>query len=175
MSLCICATVQQKWQWFNEFKLFLNLIKEFSECHINQQVKSELLREGNKGHLYLFLSFFCKLAFIVKYAGTVSQAGCLFKSLNLHTWGIFNGNEKTAHGNMFHVEKELILIIQCDCVGYQVNVMVSLLILSVIMCVFTRMFYVASREGQLPEVLSMIHVRRHTPLAAVLIMVSLLT
>lgn len=58
VSLCICATVQQKWQWFNEFKLFLNLIKEFSECHINQQVKSELLREGNKGHLYLFLSFF---------------------------------------------------------------------------------------------------------------------
>lgn len=76
---------------------------------------------------------------------------------------------------MIHVEKELILIIQCDCVDYQVNVMVSLLILSVIMCVFTRMFYVASREGQLPEVLSMIHVRRHTPLAAVLIMVSLLT
>uniref|UniRef100_A0A3P8P6F3 Cystine/glutamate transporter n=1 Tax=Astatotilapia calliptera TaxID=8154 RepID=A0A3P8P6F3_ASTCA len=39
-------------------------------------------------------------------------------------------------------------------------------------CVFalSRMFYVASREGQLPEVLSMIHVRRHTPLAAVLIM-----
>uniref|UniRef100_A0A3Q0QPT7 Cystine/glutamate transporter n=1 Tax=Amphilophus citrinellus TaxID=61819 RepID=A0A3Q0QPT7_AMPCI len=34
----------------------------------------------------------------------------------------------------------------------------------------SRMFYVASREGQLPEVLSMIHVRRHTPLAAVLIM-----
>ncbi|XP_039889632.1 cystine/glutamate transporter isoform X2 [Simochromis diagramma] len=42
-------------------------------------------------------------------------------------------------------------------------------------CVFalSRMFYVASREGQLPEVLSMIHVRRHTPLAAVLIMVPL--
>uniref|UniRef100_A0AAZ1XCG2 Cystine/glutamate transporter n=1 Tax=Oreochromis aureus TaxID=47969 RepID=A0AAZ1XCG2_OREAU len=39
-------------------------------------------------------------------------------------------------------------------------------------CIFalSRMFYVASREGQLPEVLSMIHVRRHTPLAAVLIM-----
>uniref|UniRef100_G3Q7Q8 Cystine/glutamate transporter n=1 Tax=Gasterosteus aculeatus aculeatus TaxID=481459 RepID=G3Q7Q8_GASAC len=35
----------------------------------------------------------------------------------------------------------------------------------------SRMFYVASREGQLPEVLSMIHVRRHTPLAAVLILV----
>lgn len=34
------------------------------------------------------------------------------------------------------------------------------------------MVYVASREGQLPEVLSMIHVRRHTPLAAVLILVS---
>ncbi|XP_029021279.1 cystine/glutamate transporter [Betta splendens] len=34
----------------------------------------------------------------------------------------------------------------------------------------SRMFYVASREGQLPEVLSMIHVRRHTPLAAVLIL-----
>ncbi|XP_034454688.1 cystine/glutamate transporter isoform X2 [Hippoglossus hippoglossus] len=39
-------------------------------------------------------------------------------------------------------------------------------------CLFalSRMFYVASREGQLPEVLSMIHVRRHTPLTAVLIM-----
>ncbi|KAM4732074.1 cystine/glutamate transporter isoform 2-T2 [Anableps anableps] len=34
----------------------------------------------------------------------------------------------------------------------------------------SRMFYVASREGQLPEVLSMIHVNRHTPLAAVLIL-----
>ncbi|XP_038154229.1 cystine/glutamate transporter [Cyprinodon tularosa] len=34
----------------------------------------------------------------------------------------------------------------------------------------SRMFYVASREGHLPEVLSMIHVRRHTPLAAVLIL-----
>uniref|UniRef100_A0A3B5B0D1 Cystine/glutamate transporter n=1 Tax=Stegastes partitus TaxID=144197 RepID=A0A3B5B0D1_9TELE len=34
----------------------------------------------------------------------------------------------------------------------------------------SRMFYVASREGQLPEVLSMIHIRRHTPLAAVLIL-----
>ncbi|MEQ2313091.1 hypothetical protein AMECASPLE_038031, partial [Ameca splendens] len=31
-------------------------------------------------------------------------------------------------------------------------------------------FYVASREGQLPEVLSMIHIRRHTPLPAVLIL-----
>uniref|UniRef100_A0A3P9NAB4 Solute carrier family 7 member 11 n=1 Tax=Poecilia reticulata TaxID=8081 RepID=A0A3P9NAB4_POERE len=39
----------------------------------------------------------------------------------------------------------------------------------------SRMFYVASREGQLPEVLSMIHVRRHTPLAAVLILVSALS
>lgn len=45
-----------------------------------------------------------------------------------------------------------------------------------VMCVlvFSRMFYVASREGHLPEVLSMIHVRRHTPLAAVLILVSLM-
>ncbi|KAK9517627.1 hypothetical protein VZT92_022980 [Zoarces viviparus] len=34
----------------------------------------------------------------------------------------------------------------------------------------SRMFFVASREGQLPEVLSMIHVRMHTPLAAVLIL-----
>ncbi|XP_034399385.1 cystine/glutamate transporter [Cyclopterus lumpus] len=34
----------------------------------------------------------------------------------------------------------------------------------------SRMFFVASREGQLPEILSMIHVRRHTPLAAVLIL-----
>ncbi|XP_040904381.1 cystine/glutamate transporter [Toxotes jaculatrix] len=34
----------------------------------------------------------------------------------------------------------------------------------------SRMFYVASREGQLPEVLSMIHIRRHTPLPAVLIL-----
>ncbi|KAI3352112.1 hypothetical protein L3Q82_020927 [Scortum barcoo] len=40
-------------------------------------------------------------------------------------------------------------------------------------CLFalSRMFFVASREGQLPEVLSMIHVHRHTPLAAVLILV----
>ncbi|XP_060905074.1 cystine/glutamate transporter [Labrus mixtus] len=39
-------------------------------------------------------------------------------------------------------------------------------------CLFalSRMFYVASREGQLPEVLSMVHVHRHTPLAAVLIL-----
>ncbi|KAJ8015625.1 hypothetical protein DPEC_G00028050 [Dallia pectoralis] len=39
-------------------------------------------------------------------------------------------------------------------------------------CLFanSRMFYVASREGHLPEVLSMIHVRRHTPLAAVLVL-----
>ncbi|KAM6979725.1 cystine/glutamate transporter [Aplochiton taeniatus] len=35
---------------------------------------------------------------------------------------------------------------------------------------FSRMFFVASREGHLPEVLSMIHVRRHTPLAAVIIL-----
>ncbi|TSL89892.1 Cystine/glutamate transporter [Bagarius yarrelli] len=34
----------------------------------------------------------------------------------------------------------------------------------------SRMFYVASREGQLPDVLSMVHVRRHTPVAAVIIM-----
>lgn len=34
----------------------------------------------------------------------------------------------------------------------------------------SRMFFVASREGQLPEVLSMIHVRRHTPLAAVILL-----
>lgn len=33
-----------------------------------------------------------------------------------------------------------------------------------------RMFYVASREKQLPAVLSMIHVRRHTPLPAVFIL-----
>ncbi|TNM99036.1 hypothetical protein fugu_013600 [Takifugu bimaculatus] len=32
----------------------------------------------------------------------------------------------------------------------------------------SRMFYVASREGHLPQVLSMVHIRRHTPLAAVL-------
>ncbi|XP_027145368.1 cystine/glutamate transporter isoform X2 [Larimichthys crocea] len=42
-------------------------------------------------------------------------------------------------------------------------------------CLFalSRMFYVASREGQLPEVLSMIHIRRHTPLPAVIILVPL--
>ncbi|XP_018601840.1 cystine/glutamate transporter [Scleropages formosus] len=34
----------------------------------------------------------------------------------------------------------------------------------------SRMFYVASREGQLPEILSMIHVRRHTPIPAVIIL-----
>ncbi|KAI5624923.1 cystine/glutamate transporter [Silurus asotus] len=34
----------------------------------------------------------------------------------------------------------------------------------------SRMFYVASREGQLPEVLSMVHVHRHTPVAAVIVM-----
>ncbi|CAL9706632.1 unnamed protein product [Knipowitschia caucasica] len=33
-----------------------------------------------------------------------------------------------------------------------------------------RMFYVASREQQLPRVLSMIHVRRHTPLPAVFVL-----
>ncbi|XP_048826427.1 cystine/glutamate transporter [Brienomyrus brachyistius] len=39
-------------------------------------------------------------------------------------------------------------------------------------CLFaiSRMFYVASREGQLPEILSMIHIRRHTPIPAVLIL-----
>ncbi|XP_036425130.1 cystine/glutamate transporter [Colossoma macropomum] len=39
-------------------------------------------------------------------------------------------------------------------------------------CLFaiSRMFYVASREGQLPEILSMIHVRRHTPIAAVIVL-----
>uniref|UniRef100_A0A4W4G0A9 Cystine/glutamate transporter n=1 Tax=Electrophorus electricus TaxID=8005 RepID=A0A4W4G0A9_ELEEL len=36
---------------------------------------------------------------------------------------------------------------------------------------FSRMFYVASREGHLPEVFSMIHIRRHTPIAAVIILV----
>uniref|UniRef100_A0AAR2LTI1 Cystine/glutamate transporter n=1 Tax=Pygocentrus nattereri TaxID=42514 RepID=A0AAR2LTI1_PYGNA len=35
---------------------------------------------------------------------------------------------------------------------------------------FYRIFYVASREGQLPQILSMIHVRRHTPIAAVIIL-----
>ncbi|KAK3535650.1 hypothetical protein QTP70_018416 [Hemibagrus guttatus] len=39
-------------------------------------------------------------------------------------------------------------------------------------CTFavSRMFYVASREGQLPEVLSMVHVHRHTPVAAVIVL-----
>lgn len=39
-------------------------------------------------------------------------------------------------------------------------------------CLFAlaRMFYVASREHQLPTVLSMIHVRRHTPLPAVFVL-----
>uniref|UniRef100_A0AAR2J1X2 Cystine/glutamate transporter n=1 Tax=Pygocentrus nattereri TaxID=42514 RepID=A0AAR2J1X2_PYGNA len=39
-------------------------------------------------------------------------------------------------------------------------------------CLFaiSRIFYVASREGQLPQILSMIHVRRHTPIAAVIIL-----
>uniref|UniRef100_A0A3Q3VMC2 Cystine/glutamate transporter n=1 Tax=Mola mola TaxID=94237 RepID=A0A3Q3VMC2_MOLML len=34
----------------------------------------------------------------------------------------------------------------------------------------SRMFYVASREGQLPKVLSMVHINRHTPLAAVIVL-----
>uniref|UniRef100_A0A663E3S6 Cystine/glutamate transporter n=1 Tax=Aquila chrysaetos chrysaetos TaxID=223781 RepID=A0A663E3S6_AQUCH len=34
----------------------------------------------------------------------------------------------------------------------------------------TRMFFVASREGHLPEILSMIHVRKHTPLPAVIVL-----
>ncbi|XP_061643683.1 cystine/glutamate transporter isoform X1 [Phyllopteryx taeniolatus] len=36
--------------------------------------------------------------------------------------------------------------------------------------VLSRTFLVASREGQLPEVYSMIHIRRNTPIAAVLIL-----
>lgn len=42
-----------------------------------------------------------------------------------------------------------------------------------ILFVLRRVFYVASREGQLPEVLSMIHIRRHTPIPAVIVLVSL--
>ncbi|XP_029449362.1 cystine/glutamate transporter isoform X1 [Rhinatrema bivittatum] len=34
----------------------------------------------------------------------------------------------------------------------------------------SRMFYVASREGHLPEIISMIHVHKHTPLPAVIIL-----
>ncbi|KAE8630347.1 hypothetical protein XENTR_v10000789 [Xenopus tropicalis] len=37
----------------------------------------------------------------------------------------------------------------------------------------SRMFYVASREGHLPEILSMIHVRKHTPLPAVIVLLPL--
>ncbi|KAJ8030788.1 Y+L amino acid transporter 2 [Holothuria leucospilota] len=37
----------------------------------------------------------------------------------------------------------------------------------------TRMYFVASREGALPEVLSLVHVRRRTPLPAVAVTVSL--
>uniref|UniRef100_A0A8C5M292 Cystine/glutamate transporter n=1 Tax=Leptobrachium leishanense TaxID=445787 RepID=A0A8C5M292_9ANUR len=33
-----------------------------------------------------------------------------------------------------------------------------------------KMFYVASREGHLPEILSMIHVQKHTPLPAVIVL-----
>ncbi|XP_028816667.1 cystine/glutamate transporter isoform X1 [Denticeps clupeoides] len=35
---------------------------------------------------------------------------------------------------------------------------------------FSRMFFAASREGHLPEVLSMIHIRRHTPVPAVIVL-----
>ncbi|XP_073459944.1 cystine/glutamate transporter [Aquarana catesbeiana] len=34
----------------------------------------------------------------------------------------------------------------------------------------SRMFYVASREGHLPEIFSMIHVHKHTPLPAIIIL-----
>ncbi|KAG8453904.1 hypothetical protein GDO86_000506, partial [Hymenochirus boettgeri] len=37
----------------------------------------------------------------------------------------------------------------------------------------SRMFYVASREGHLPEILSMIHIRKHTPLPAVMFLLPL--